>query len=237
MSLKDEIAGYVNEAINTKYEVEDAYKVPSRSSLTFGSTAKKLFVRAVYIDLRRSRQLLSEHNKLMSLRAHKAFLYAVAKTMRSEGGEPRSFNGDSILTFFPGSNNDVAKQAVRAAMKTRYAIDKIVNPVLNERYNYTLDYGMGIGQGDIYVGKSGVAGDEDFQDLVWIGWSVYHAVEYGEAASKPKALWISMNVWNSIKDDPSLTHSNNESMWESAIVNLPNGSFTVYKTSYWWGIS
>ena len=96
---------------------------------------------------------------------------------------------------------------------------------------------MGIGQGDIYVGKSGVAGDEDFQDLVWIGWSVYHAVGYGESASKPKALWISINVWNSIKDDLGLTHSNNQPMWEESVASLPNGSFTVYKTSYRWTIS
>lgn len=236
MSLKDEITSYVDEVVNAKYDVKDAYKVPSRSSLTFGPTARKLFVRAVYIDLRRSRKLLAEHDKLMSLRVHKAFVYAVAKCMRAEGGEPRSFNGDSVLTFFPGNNVDAGKQAVRAAMKTRYAIDKLINPVLSEKYDQTLDYGIGIGQGDVYVGKSGVAGDEDFQDLIWIGWGVYHAVGYGEAASKPSPLWISENVWKAIKDDRSLTHSEDKPMWLKETAKLPMGSFTVYKTSYWWTI-
>lgn len=237
MSLKDEITQYIEEAINTNYTVDDAYEVPSRDSLTFGATAKKLFVRAIYIDLRRSRKLLSENNKLMSLRAHKAFLYAVAKCMRAENGEPRSFNGDSVLTFFPGRDKNIAKQAVRAAMKTRYAIDDFINPSFSERYGYTLDYGIGIAQGDVYVGKSGVAGDEDFQDLIWIGWSVYHAVEYGESASKPKALWISKNVWNSINDDHSLTHSDGVPMWEEVTQSLSIGSFTVYRTSYRWTIN
>lgn len=234
MGLREEIAARTAEIFTAKYNVSESETIPRRTALTFGSTAKKIWARVLYIDLRRSRQLLSDHTHRMALRAHKAFLYATAKCVRAESGEPRSFGGDSVLSFFAGRGSDTAKRAVRAAMKTRWALDKIVNPALKRDYDSTLDFGIGVAQGEIHVGKSGIAGDEEFQDLVWIGWPVYLAVEYGEKASKPYAVWISDNIWKAIEDDPNMTHSKGESMWIWADETLPNGSFRVYKTSYWW---
>ncbi len=97
---------------------------------------------------------------------------------------------------------------------------------------------MGIGQGDIYVGKSGIAGDENFQDLIWLGWSVYHAVRYGDKAKKPKAIWISKNIWKSIKDDEKMTiGGDGKNMWVYADETFSFGTVRVYKTSYRWSIS
>lgn len=238
MGLKTDIDTRVASLIGENYTVGDALVVPSRPSVTFGSTAKKLFARVLYIDLRGSRQLLSDHQHLTVLKAHKAFLFAATKCIRAEGGEPRSFNGDSVLAFWPGQGDTNAKKAVRAAMKTRWAMDEIVNPKLRTKYSDELDFGMGIGQSDIYVGKSGIAGDENFQDLIWIGWSVYHAVSYGDKAKKPNAIWISKNIFSSIEDDNSLIMGNDgKNMWVYADETFPIGTFRVYKTSYHWSIS
>jgi class 3 adenylate cyclase len=232
MGLKSDIAAYAAEAVQSKYEVTDAREVPSRASVTFGPTARKLFVRALYIDLRRSRDMLADFNKMMSLRAHKAFLYAVAKCVRAEGGEPRSFGGDSVLAFFPGDTAESAQQAVRAAMKIHFSLEQVVNPVLKAQYDHTLDFGIGVGQGTIYVGKSGIPGDQDFQDLIWMGWPVYRAVEFGEAASKPSCIWISDNVWKSIASAPALTVSNGSQIWSQGTVRTASGQYAVYKTEY-----
>jgi class 3 adenylate cyclase len=236
MALRDDIADFAQDVIETEYEITDAYQVPFRSGVTFGPTARKLFARVVYIDLRGSTRLLTEGDQLISLRAHKAFLYAVARCMRAEGGEPRGFAGDSVLGFFPGRDKDVACRAVRAAMKIRSAIDDVINPILVNELGHILDYGIGIGQGDVLVGKSGMSGEEDFQDLVWIGYAVYRAVEFGQRASKPSALWISEHVRKSINHDSSLTHDDDEPMWEKAVEPLPSAKVTVYKTAYRWGI-
>ncbi len=168
------------------------------------------------------------------MRTHKAFIYAAAKCVRAESGEPRSFAGDSILSFFPGSGEEPAKHAVRAAMKIKWALEEIINPVLIRDYKGKLDFGIGIAQGEIQVGKSGIAGDEDFQDLVWIGWPVYRAVEFGERASRPRAIWISNHVWKSISGDSNMTHSAGKPMWIREEETLPEGTFTVHKTSYRW---
>ena len=238
MGLKNDIESRVSEVIDDSYEITDARVTPSRESVTFGTTAKKFFARVLYIDLRGSQQLLSDHQHITVLKAHKAFVYAVAKCIRAEGGDPRSFNGDSVLAFWAGSGDAVAKKAVRAAMKTRYAIDEIINPKIESKYSDSLDFGIGIAQGDIYVGKSGVAGDADFQDLIWIGWPIYHAVRYGDKAKKPKAIWISKNIWASIKDDENMTIGGDEKeMWTYDDESFSFGTVRVYKTSYRWTFS
>src|SRR5205823_3535771 len=121
MALRDDIEATVKTTIESKYEITDAYVVPGRESVTFGATAKKMWGRALFIDLRGSRKLLTDHEHIPVLKAHKAFLYAAAKCIRAESGEPRGFGGDSILAFWYGSDDDIAKKAVRAAMKIRYA--------------------------------------------------------------------------------------------------------------------
>ena len=237
MSLKSDIESRVEQVIEEEYSVSDARVVPTLESVTFGPTAKKIFCRVLYIDVRGSRDLLSDHQHISVLKAHKAFLFAVAKCIRAEGGEPRNFSGDSILAFWAGSGDDVAKKAVRAAMKAKYAVDEIVNTRLKMKYSDTLNFGVGVTQGHVYIGKSGVAGDENFQDLIWIGWPVYHAVAYGDRAKKPKAIWISKNIHKAIKEDSNMTHSNGENMWVYKDETFSFGTFSVYKTSYRWIIN
>lgn len=233
MGLKDEIISRIGEVVDQTYTATDANVVPNRDSVTFGPTSKKLFARVLYIDVRGSRSLLSEHDQTTVLKAHKAFIYAVTKCVRAEGGEPRNFSGDSILAFWAGKGGTTAKAAVRAAMKSRFAIDSLLNPRLREKYGVALDYGMGVAQGEVLVGKSGVAGDANFQDLIWIGWSVYHAVSYGDRASKPKAIWISRNIHSSIKNESSLTTgSDGKNIWVWKEETFPIGTVRVYKTSY-----
>ena len=234
MSLKDDIEKQVKDYIHSEYNISKSNVVPRRSHLTFGPSAKEMWGRVLFIDLRKSRQILAERNDLVSIKTHKSFLYAVSKCIRSEDGEIRSFNGDSILTFFIGDGIDPARRAVRTAMKVKYALEEFVNPQLEKAFGKVVDFGIGIAQGEISVAKSGISGDEDYQDLIWIGWPVYHAVGYGETVSRPKSICISKNVYNSIKEDRNLIFSNGEPMWEESEIELKNGTFTVHKTSYRW---
>ncbi len=234
MSLKDDIEKQVKTYIHSQYNVSKSNVVPKRSHLTFGPSAKEMWARVLYIDLRKSRQILAERNDLVSIKTHKSFLYAVSKCIRVEDGELRSFNGDSILSFFIGDKIDSARRSVRAAMKVKYVLEEFVNPRLEKAFGKVIDFGIGIAQGEILVAKSGISGDEDYQDLVWIGWPVYYAVGYGETVSRPKSICISKNVYNSIIEDRDMTHSNSEPMWEEGEIELKNGTFTIYRTSYRW---
>ncbi len=235
MSLKDEITDKVDAYMRSKYEITDAYVIPDKQSISFGAKAKKLNAVVMYVDLRASRNLLSGNTPLLTCRVHKAFLYAVSKCIRDQQGELRSFNGDSVLSFFKG--DDAEKRAVKAAMKAKYAVVKIINPIVKEKAEKKLDFGIGIGRGEIHVVKSGIAGNEIYQDLIWVGWPTYYAFEYGNIARSPKNIWISKNVYNVIKDDDSMIYSNGKNMWiYSDNHTFSFGNVRVYKTSYWWGL-
>lgn len=236
MGLREEIKGKIDTYMKSRYEITDANVVPDKQSIGFGAKAKKIWARAVYFDLRNSRSLLAEHSELLAARVHKSFLYAASKCIRNEGGDIRSFSGDSILAFFAGSDDSVAASAVRAAMKTKCAVIELINPILKEKTGKRLDFGVGVAQGEIFVVKSGIPGDEMNQDLIWIGWSTYHAVEYGNRAKSPRSIWVSKNVFKSLQSDESMIYSDGKNMWVYAFVDLPTGKFKVYKTSYMWEI-
>jgi len=236
MSLKEEIIQKVKDYMTSQYEVTDANVVPDKQSISFGAKAKKMkHAIVLYADLRDSRGILSDNSHILACRAHKAFLYAASKCIRNESGELRSFNGDSVLAFFMGE--DAAKRAVRSAMKIKCAVITIINPILEEKEKKKLNFGIGIGQGEIMVVKSGVHGEEIYQDLIWIGWPTYHAFEYGNMAKSPRNIWISKNIWNAIKDDNSMIYSNGENMWVySDDHEFSFGKVRVYKTSYYWNL-
>lgn len=236
MSLKEEIEEKIKGYLGSTYDVNEGYAIPEKSDIAFGPSAKKLKHAVVlYADLRGSRELLSDKTALFATRAHKAFLYACSKCIREQDGHLRSFNGDSVMAFFSGEND--AKRAVKAAMKIKAAVLNIINPKLESVGGKPMNFGIGVAQGDILVAKSGVPGNELHQDLIWIGWPTYHAFEYGDKARSPKNIWISKNVYKSIKDDVSMTHSDGNEMWvwnDSHTFSF--GNVKVYKTSYYWNL-
>jgi adenylate cyclase len=236
MGLKDEIDTQVSKYLKSQYEVSDGYSIPEKSDVAFGARAKKLKHAVVlYADLRGSKKIVAEHSPLTAVRAHKAFLYAASKCIRAQDGKLRSFNGDSVMAFFSGEN--AAIRAVKAAMKTKAAVLKIVNPMLKEEGIPSLDFGIGVAQGEILVAKSGIPGNELHQDLIWIGWPTYHAFQYGDKARSPKNIWISKNIYNTIKNDDSMIKSDGDNMW---VYNDDHefsfGKVRVYKTSHYWNL-
>jgi len=181
MSLGEEIKEKISEYMSSKYDITDAIVIPDKNSISFGAQAKKIKHGIVlYADIRGSRDLLSDGTPLLTARTHKSFLYVVAKCIRNQDGKLRSFSGDSAMAFFIGEN--AAIRAVRSAMKIKGAVLKILNPILKEKTEKPLNFGIGIAQGEILIVKSGVGGEEMYQDLIWIGWPTYHAFEYGNEA-------------------------------------------------------
>lgn len=236
MGLKDDIHDKIDEIMKTSYETTNGNKIPDRNSLTFGNTAKKIWVRAMFIDLRNSRELLSENTTLISAKIHKSFLYLVTKCIRNRNGEVRSFNGDGILAFFYGDGSDVAKNAVKAAMNIKSIIHHKLNPILENKIEKKLDYGIGIAQGPIFVVKSGIGGDENTQDLIWIGKPTYLAVEFGNKAKSPYNTWISKNVFNAIKEEDRYKLSDGKNMWVYEDVKTFIGEQRSYQTTYMWNL-
>lgn len=236
MSHKDNL-DTIKSILNDSYTKEDTGKVPKKNDLTFGNTLKKMTHAVVfYVDMRGSRKIIQDATSFMSVKVHRAFLQAITYCVETNGGHFRSFNGDGALAFFVGDND--ATDAVRAAMQLKKYVMEI-NKIVENKVSKKVDFGVGIGQGAVYVAKSGKRGDDSTkQDLVWVGLPVYVAVELSDFARSTYNVWISGAVKSSLDKDANSSvlfdDDTGSSIWKKESKELKSiGLATVYRTSYY----
>ena len=240
MSLKNDILDKAKEIRDTQFVKKDTYSIPNidTSSLTFGCTGLTFPATVLYIDMRGSTKVLNTHQRRVVAKLHMTYYHAIVKVAKSDGGEIRSFNGDSLLVFFYGMSVDVVRQAVKSAMRMQYAITQIVNETLSD---YTdIDFGIGIDCGNILATKVGVGGNNDNKDLIWIGNAVNRSTKISDECKLPNCIGISSAVHDKL-DDTLLYYrktnhwglSMNEDIWSSAWLKYNEGFETMYKTSFY----
>jgi len=238
MATNQETLEAIEQYLKESYTQSETSHVPKKNDLTFENTIKKIkHAKVFYIDMRKSRKILTDATDFWSVKIHKAFLQAVIHCVETRGGHIRSFNGDGILGFFiKDIDNYPASRAVRAAMDIKGFVKKI-NKILVENNKNKIDFGTGIAQGVINVAKSGKAGDDQTkQDLVWIGIPLYVAVELSELGESPKNIWISDKVFNAVikeKDPLNTLKHNGEWIWFYTNKTLNNGSQKVHHTNWY----
>ncbi len=229
----EKIEGYLTES----YTRSDTDIVPKKGDLTFGNTVKKMpHVKVFYIDMRKSRKILSDASTFWSVKIHKAFLGAVTHCLENREGHLRSFNGDGLLAFFIGEN--AASRAVRAALDIKGFVLEI-NKILTENDINPIDFGIGIAQGEVVIAKSGKAGDDQTkQDLIWVAIALYVAVELSELGESPNNIWISHNVRSAIGKENCLNVVNDDKTGKSIWVQYEKvlksvGKYDVCATNYY----
>ena len=236
MATNQEILNKIEECLTESYTRSDTTVIPKKGDLTFGNTVKRIpHAKVFYIDMRKSRKILSDSSSFWSVKIHKAFLGAVTHCIEKREGHLRSFNGDGLLAFFIGEN--AASRAVRAALDIKGFVLEI-NKILKDYEINPIDCGIGIAQGTIDVAKSGKSGDDQTkQDLIWIGPPLYLAVELSELGKSPESIWISHNVRSSIGKENCLNVVNDaktgKSMWAKYEKELKSvGKYDVRATTY-----
>ena len=239
MSLKSDILAKAKEIKNATFSKKDTYSIPNidTSTLTFGCTGLNFPATVLYIDMRGSTKVLNTHQRRVVAKIHMTYYHAIVKIAKGDGGEIRSFNGDSLLVFFYGTTVDVARKAVRSAMKMKYAITQIVNETLKD---YTdIDFGIGIDCGEILATKVGVGGNNDNKDLIWIGNAVNRSTKISDECKSPDCIGISKAVYEKL-DDSLLYHENKnqwgfstrDNIWSTSWLTYNESYETMYKTTY-----
>lgn len=236
MATNQEALDQIEQYLNDSYTRSTTYSVPKKDDLTFGNTVKKLeHAKIFYIDIRKSRKILTDATDFWSVKIHKAFLRAVIHCIEKRDGHLRSFNGDGILAFFIDDN--AASRAVKAALDIKGFVNEI-NDTLAANDKKKIDFGIGIAQGPVMVAKIGKGGDDQTkQDLIWIGVALYVAVELSELGKSPKNIWISHNVRSAISKEDYLNvlidDETGNSIWTKYTKNLKSvGEYDVRATSY-----
>lgn len=235
MGLKDDIISKAKEIENSTFSVQSTSIVPTinDSRLTFGCSGLEFEATVLYIDMRGSTEVLNTHRKRIVAKIHMIYYHAIVKIAKQFGGEIRSFNGDSLLVFFEGTTKDSLSQAVKAAMKMRYAITDLINNSL-KKYS-DIDFGIGIDDGKILATKVGLGGSDDTKDLIWIGNAVNKSTVISDFSKKPNYIGISSRVYSNLLDYVKYGGENGDiNMWKSSSFLYNNSTETYYYTSWYW---
>lgn len=240
MSLKSDIVTKAKEIESESFVVEQTTIVPtiSNSKLTFGCKGLEFDATVLYIDMRGSTSVLNTHRKRVVAKIHMLYYHAIVKIAKSTGGEIRSFNGDSLLVFYPGNTNGSISYAVYAAMQMKYAIKELLNENLK---NYTdIDFGIGVDHGKILATKVGVGGADETKDLIWIGNAVNKSTKISDKCESGFNIGISEYVYNNLLDYVKFAEKDNgwgkykENMWHNAYLNYNNATEQYYRTTYYY---
>lgn len=235
MPTNDDILGEIQDCLTASYEKNTWYTIPKKDDIPFWNSVKIIdSAKVFFIDMRKSRKILSDASDFWSIKIHKAFLKAVVHCLEKREGHLRSFNGDGILAFFVWEN--AASRAVRAALDIKGFVLKI-NETLSKENKEDVDFGIGVAQWKIMVAKSGKWGDDQTkQDLIWIGLPVYLAVELSEFWKTPNNIWISPNIRTAIGNENHLNVINDKdwnSIWKKETKKLKSvGDYEVRYTSF-----
>lgn len=215
------------------YEIVETDKIPSPENVAFGKKAYKIKLTAFCIDLRKSTELLKIHDKETCGKIHKSFLTIATKVITENGGQLRSFNGDSVLAFWTANYKSEIEQAVKAAFQLKWALTvkfaKYFTPYTN------LDFGIGIDWGTVYIVRAGLPKNDNNNDLVFLGMCVNYASAIANQGYGPNHVEISMDTYNNLTD--SWLNGTNSSgvkvnMWTNGTVKWKGKDYQTKLTSW-----
>lgn len=238
MGLKDDITTEVKEILDWKIEVtNETKKVPDKSDLTLGETAKRLDTCVLYVDMRGSSKLTESHRSTTVAKIYNAYLNAMVRIAKSHWGQVRSFNGDSILVFFdPNMPNSVRNLAVKTAMQMQWVASQVIKPAIKAKgYEDDFQIGVGVTYGTVFVTKAGLRGTDN-NDLIWPSTPVNLAAKLGDTAGSDFHIYISKEVYDGLTDDwkyVETQYGTKVNMWTNNPFFQFAGDFvSVYKTNY-----
>lgn len=236
MGLKDDISGRVKDLLAAgEYTICDSDIIPGPGDnrLTFGNQGVRFYASTLFIDMRGSTAVLNQHHDYTVAKVHKAYLYAATTLISEHGGQIRSYNGDSILAFFPKNLKSTITTAIKAAMQIKYMLTQVCASEF-ERY-HALDFGIGIDHGQVLCVKAGRARNDNHNDLIWLGNSVNRATVLSDHAAGPNHVWISSMCRNNLEDD--VKFSKEKDMWSKETIKYNGSDEAAWKTSYYWSVS
>lgn len=234
MQYIDEIEDKVKDYLNGDYEITEVKSIPSIKDVPFGKKALKMKLCAYCIDLRKSTELLTIHQKQTSGKIHKAFLAVASKVVLEHGGEIRSFNGDGLLAFWPADSKRQISNAIKAAMITKWLLDVKLSPYF-EKYE-KLDFGIGIDWTYVYIMRAGIPRNIDNNDLIFIGKCVNYATAIANQAKSPIHIEISENIYEMLEDEVLYGQQNGKrvDMWKDGTVEWKGEKHKSKFTNWYW---
>ena len=219
------------------YRVYDSQQIPGPgdSRLTFGNTGVRFRAIVLFMDMRGSTRILNAHRPHSVAKIHKAYLYVATKLTAHFGGQIRSYNGDSILAFFPGDDKTSVEKAVMCAMKIKYLLTQVCSGEF-DRYS-GLDFGIGLDCGQILCVKAGLGRNDNHNDLLWLGNAVNRATVLSDQGKANAHVWISADVRKLLTDRVKLGSKGRGDMWKKKSIVYDCKEEPAWATTWHWEVA
>lgn len=231
MALKDDLTDFCHDVFHGKWETTEGRKVPDEgSSLTLKNTAITIDGTVLYADLDGSTAMVDGYKDWFAAEIYKTFLYCCARIITAQDGVITAYDGDRVMAVFIGDSKNT--NAVKAALKIKWAVDEIIMPSKKARYpdnKFLLKHVTGVDTCSLFVAKTGARGAND---LVWVGRAANYAAKLTSLPST--YTYITASVYNKLSSEAKTT--NEKSMWEAVKWNTFNDE-TIYRSSWRWPIS
>ncbi len=230
MALKDDLTSDVKTIFKSSWTETTGRVVPAPADVGLGNKAILLEQAVVfYADLDGSTNMVDTKKWQFSAQIYKTFLHCAAKIVKAESGDITAYDGDRIMAIFIGDNK--YDRAARAALKLRWAVLNIIQPLMKETYttDFVIAHTVGIDVNDLRAVRTGVRGDND---LVWVGRAANYAAKLTTLSSQ-YPTWITKAVYDGLSS--SLKTSNSKSMWE-ARTWTPMKNMSIYRSNWNWPI-
>jgi class 3 adenylate cyclase len=233
MTLEADLRTEVANIFKYQWTEDKATVIPVPDDLRLNSNHAKAFEFAtvLYADLDSSTNMVDQHVWQFAAEVYKAYLRCASQIIRSEDGTIAAYDGDRVMGVFIGEQKNT--RAVRTALKTNFAVEEIIRPLLKAQYpqtSFLLKHVIGVDTSALHVARIGVHGDND---LVWVGRAANHAAKLCTLSARP--IWITKAVYDAMQDVTKYARPG-VSMWEAFTWDAMNKA-PIYATTYRWGTS
>jgi len=211
MALGDDLNGEVRKIFQEQWTKRAGRVVPESDDLGLGNDAVTLNGTVLYADLDGSTQMVDSRESWFAAEIYKTYLVCAARIICSESGVITAYDGDRVMAVYIGDSKDSC--AVRTALKINYAVERIINPAINELYprsGYLLKQSIGIDTSDLFVARTGIRGSND---LVWVGRSANYAAKLAGRSGPPTR--ITAEVYDKLPQS-CIVGGNGRKMWVQA---------------------
>lgn len=232
--IKD-LENKIKDYMDGDYEITETNTIPSAENVPFGKKAFKMQLASLCIDLRKSTDLLRIHDKETCGKIHKSYITIASKIITENGGQLRSFNGDSVLAFWKAQYKSDIDDVVRTAMQLKWALDVKFSKYFEEYSK--LDFGIGVDYGDVYIVRAGLPKNDNNNDLVFLGMCVNYSCMIANQAYGPNHVEISTDVYSNLSESLLIgTDSSGakRNMWTDGNVKWKGKDWKTKLTSWYW---
>lgn len=229
MSLADDLTAEVVKIFKEEWSTRDGTKVPDTTDLKLANDAVKLTGTVLYADLADSTGLVKSYDAWFAAEIYKTYLISACRIIRANGGEITAFDGDRVMAVFIGNSKNTS--AMKTALHINYAVVKIINPKLKERYpktSFEVRQAVGIDTSPLFLARAGIRGSND---LVWVGNAANIAAKLCSLREGNYVSWVTAAVYDAALEDAK--RSEGKAMWEKCSWT-GQGEATVYRSSWWW---